>query len=207
MEANTATIISGFLSMAGGAAGAFGAYYVATMQMKKQFRKQDIDRVIELRIIKLNESLELTNEFLHILQIWRRLTSNVEMRVTELQNRGYTHVVEPSIFRDNERDEIKKNIQKLVSIKDTLKKNKIFLTGITDLEKIYISSDEVVESNTKFNNLFNGFKLSTSLELAKLGQEFDKVMSEISGSYSKLDKELCSIITLIENAIKELLDL
>ncbi|WP_274307516.1 hypothetical protein [Solibacillus daqui] len=60
---NTATIISGLLSMVGGAFGALGAYMVATYQMKKQFEKQNSDRRVEYQIAKLNETLDLAFEF------------------------------------------------------------------------------------------------------------------------------------------------
>lgn len=206
MDSNTSNIISGILSMIGGLAGAFGAYYVATMQMKKQFKKQDKDRVIELKILKLNETLELINEFLHILQVWRGLMLNVEMRIRKFKEKGITHVVEASIFYDNEKDEIKKNIHRLVSIKDTLKKNKIFLSGLIDLEGIYNSTSEFTESNKKFIYSFNVFKSDDTI-LARLGQEFDEVTIEISSSYDNLDSEIRRVITLIENSMKELLEL
>lgn len=207
MDPNTSNIISGVLSMIGGIAGAFGAYYVATVQMKKQFKKQDKDRVIELKILKLNETLELINEFSHILQVWRGLMLNVEMRIKEFKEKGIPHIVEASIFYDNEKDEIKKNIHRLIFIKDTLKKNKIFLSGLIDLERIYNSTSEFTESNKKFIYSFNGFKSDDTMLLTRLGQEFDEVTIEISSSYDNLNSEIRRVITLIENSIKELLEL
>lgn len=207
MDTNTSTIISGVLSMIGGFAGAYGAYHFATKQMKEQFKKQDKDRVIELKILKLNETLELVNEFSHILQVWRGLIFNVEIKVKESKEKEYTHLVESQIFNENEKDEIKKNIHRLVSIKDSLKKNKIFLSGLTDLEGIYNSTSEIAESNKKFINSFNDFKTSDTMKLSRLGQEFVEVTTEISSSYENLDSEIQRVITLIENSMKELLEL
>ncbi|HBJ01807.1 MAG TPA: hypothetical protein DDY89_15235, partial [Lysinibacillus sp.] len=54
---DSATILGGVLSMFGGALGALGAYSAATHQTKKQFKKIDNDRALELRIDKLNDAL------------------------------------------------------------------------------------------------------------------------------------------------------
>jgi len=50
---DTATILSGVLSMIGGSIGALGAYFVATNQMKKQFDKQDnkVDPIVKTQIL------------------------------------------------------------------------------------------------------------------------------------------------------------
>lgn len=201
-----ATIIGGLLSMIGGIVGALGAYFVASMQIEKQFAKQDKDRVIELKILKLNETLELANEFLHILQVWRGLTYNVEIRVKQFKEKKLTHVNELNIFNDNEQQDIKKNIQKLVFAKDTLKKNKVFLSGITDLQEIFNLTSGVVESNKKLLNSFNIFKTKQSLRLADLGPEFDEVVFEVGNNYKELDKEIRNVITLIECSMKDLLE-
>lgn len=64
MEPNTATIISGVLSLVGGAAGALGAYFVATRQMKKQFEyeKRKEEKQNTHRILQTLKKLELLNK-------------------------------------------------------------------------------------------------------------------------------------------------
>ena len=202
-----ATIIGGILSMFGGIVGALGAYFVASMQIKKQFSKQDTDRVIELRILKLNETLEITNEFLHTLQVWQGLTSNIELKVREVKLKGNTHVNESDIFHDNDQEEIKTEIRNLVSIKNDLKKNKIFLSGISDLQDIYNLTSEVVDNNNKFLNFFNTFKSKKSIEIKKLGTEFDEVIIRVNDTNNKLESEIQKVINLTENKIKNLLNM
>lgn len=202
-----ATIISGVLSMIGGFAGALGAYFVASNQMNKQFQKQDKDRVIELRIEKLNETLEIINEFLHVLQLWRGMSLNVEMSVKKCIDKEYTHVVESDIFVDSNLTEIKDQITKLVSLKDTLKKNKIFLSGLTDLEEIYESTRFVVDSNQKFTFIFDEFKTVNSIWTSEITPLFNEVIIDINRSYKNLDKEIHNVISLLEDSIKKLLNL
>lgn len=106
------TIISGILSMLGGLFGAMGAYFVSIRQMKKQFEKQDKDRVIELRINKLNESLELLNNFSSTLNITKGLIMDVEINYTNSNAEGFSHITKDGIFKEDSYQKLKDKRQK-----------------------------------------------------------------------------------------------
>ena len=65
LDPNTATIISGFLSLSGGALGAFGAYRGATNQMKKQIvhEKEKVEALKMVKIKKTLKKLQLLNGY------------------------------------------------------------------------------------------------------------------------------------------------
>lgn len=68
-SSNKATILSGLLSMIGGAAGAFSAYFIARWQMDKQldlqYKKEKEKIIVELKINKTNEIINIYNDVLN----------------------------------------------------------------------------------------------------------------------------------------------
>ncbi|MBG9456996.1 hypothetical protein ABE61_24235 [Lysinibacillus sphaericus] len=65
-QTNRSTIIGGLLSMAGGIAGAFGAYFIARMQMTKQlelqYKKEREKMILEIRINKVQDVIQIINQ-------------------------------------------------------------------------------------------------------------------------------------------------
>lgn len=76
-ETNRSTIISGLLSMIGGIAGAFGAYFIAKNQMTKQldlhFTREHKKMVLEIKINKVQETIKILKEVLEHYEIIKNL--------------------------------------------------------------------------------------------------------------------------------------
>ncbi|MFJ6264240.1 hypothetical protein ACIQGW_04360 [Lysinibacillus xylanilyticus] len=73
-QTNRSAIIGGLLSMAGGIAGAFGAYFIARMQMKKQLElqyKKEEEKMI--KEVKINNYLKLLETGDNLLQLYNKL--------------------------------------------------------------------------------------------------------------------------------------
>lgn len=61
MDPNTATIISGLLSLVGGALGAFGAYFVMNRQRIHEKKKEEAQKITQIK--KTLKKLQLLNEY------------------------------------------------------------------------------------------------------------------------------------------------
>ncbi|WP_446935913.1 hypothetical protein [Lysinibacillus fusiformis] len=205
MEPNTATLLSGAMSMAGGIAGAVGAYWIASQQIKKQFTKQDNDRVLELRIEKLNEALTISNDYLNHLQKFKGKFSSIEIYINECIKNNYSHINESSTLSKSIVNELLTEVRECTSYKNELKKYKIFTPTKLDYQSIYDKTSELIENYKLYFKEFNDFPNSVSV--AKVNVVHSDLVAKCDNGYVELEKVLKNIIDILEQEIKKLLNL
>lgn len=206
MDTNTATLISGALSMLGGFAGAIGAYWVATHQTKKQFEKQDMDRVLELRIEKMNDALNIANEYLHQAQKLKGKIYNIEIYVKEVMEK-HTILVANEIISKNIVENLLTEIKEFATFKDSLKKFKIFVPLNVDYQEIYDKTSGAVDSYKSFLKKFNGFTTSASIKTSDLKFNYDELKIKCDDDHKQLEAVLEKTIKGLETEILTLLEM
>lgn len=204
-DTNVITLISGILSMLGGALGALGAYFVATHQTRKQFEKQDNDRVLELRIEKLNQALTITNDYLNHLQKIKGKFGNVEKYVNECFKKNYTHIGENPVLNKVIVSELLEEIRKCSSYKNELKKYKIFTPESFNYQSIFNNTSELINYYKIYFREFDDFP--NSISVAKLNAVHFNLVGECDKSYVVLEKVLIDAINILEVEIQKLLKL
>ena len=207
MDTNTATlvsgIISGALSMLGGIIGAVGAFFAANQQIKKQFSKQDNDRVLELRIEKLNEALVITNDFLHHQQKLKGKLSTIEIHVKETFKKNHTYVSESTELNKKSIDDLLTEIKELTMYKDSLKKYKIFVPNDLNYQLIYDNTSNLIDSYKRYLNEFKD--IQNGVRTDKLRVVHDQLIKDYDDAHKYLEKTLSGSVECLENDIKNLL--
>lgn len=198
-------VISGGLGMLGGVIGAMGAFYAAKRQMNKQFEKQDNDRLIELRIGKMNESLEMLNDFLNELNVMRGIIYDVELNYQKFLERRVTSATKSSFFKEDNYQKMQDKRHSLIKKKDLVKKNKYFLNNVVNLNDLYDETGNFIESYKKFIKLFGTLDSFTSIKISDLSKEFDERAIEMQDCYKKLNKSVSSMIESVEHEMDKIL--
>lgn len=202
---DSATILSGVLSMFGGALGALGAYFVATHQTKKQFEKEDRDRALELRIEKLNEALMITNDFLHHLQMIKGKFGNIERFVGRCIKYG-SEIIKSAEFNESIIKELLIEIKECDAYKNELKKYKIFTPKNLYYQQIYDITSELIDSYKDYFHQFDRFRTQMYIS-DELKSRHPMLVIECDIEYKKLEEILEGVIEILESEIQKLLNL
>ncbi|MFS0817092.1 hypothetical protein ABC382_08930 [Lysinibacillus sp. 1P01SD] len=209
MDTNTATllsgVISGALSLIGGIVGAIGAFLAANKQIKKQFSKQDNDRVLELRIEKLNEALVITNDFLHHQQKLKGKLSNIEIYIKEIFKKNHTYVSESADFNKKSIDDLLSEIKELTMYKDSLKKYKIFAPDDLNYQSIYDKTSSLIDSYKRY--LLEFKDIQKGVRTDKLQVVHDSYIIDYDKTHNQLEKVLNESVECLEKEIKKLLEI
>jgi gas vesicle protein len=199
LDPNTATLLSGAMSMVGGAIGAAGAYWVANTQIKKQFLKQDKDRVLELRIEKLNEVLTTTNIYLGNIKSDKKVADLIRNKIEKSKD---ATLRADSDLNKGMIDEVKLRNQKYDSFVSKLVEYKIFIPDGIDIKEINNATNTFLKSYKSFLFKLEGF--ATSIPIHDLKNN-PNTMNDCEVAYQKLDSKLEEVIGILENEIKKLL--
>lgn len=191
LDPNAATLLSGAMSMIGGALGALGAYWVATYQTKKQFLKQDSDRVLELRIDKMNGALTNIYSYLSDVQFNNNLIGIIKGQV---ENPKFESITNSSdLTADKIKDSLNK-IKKYDVYMSKLEEYKIFIPNVIDFLKIKETTSNAKTRTELVLNQLEGFV--TSVPKGRL-----KNNPSLINESEKADQEL---IQLLQEIIKKL---
>lgn len=190
---NRATIISGLLSMVGGGIGAFGAYLVSVNQMEKSRKFDDEKRLIDLKVLKIDETIRELNELKYIINSTERHFKDI--------------LLSTKLYKENEYPSINKvhlNYESIVFVREAcsmieqiikiINKNKWYIKTQINIDELYNERSNYCESLKKFNLLFN-----------QIGKG-NMVLSEgqyrlIQLSEKDYDKNYKVFIDIVENSI------
>ena len=205
-SSNLATLINGILGMLGGVLGAFGAYSAANSQMKKQFEKIDRDRVLEIKVQKLVETLDELNQIKHLFSKWYGYTTTIEMGIDKKIGHD-TYFLKEEVLVDYLDEKINDCLSEIVHTKDSLKRNKIFYEKIIDVEQLYNQVSDLSEVKERFfrelfdisntnvvdmDYIIGEFKMIT-LETSKINSVFNIYLQE---SINKLEMEINRLLKI-----------
>ncbi|MFJ3386638.1 hypothetical protein [Lysinibacillus sp. NPDC086135] len=205
---NKASIIGGILSMIGGALGALGAYIVATYQMNKQFENHEKNRALELKVNKsntaLNKLVEL-KEFVH--KIKGELT-NMEVEVSEkILRRGLRLLHQYNLVDGIYRDQLKLDIDEILSFRKEIEKLKIFIKNEVDIDTFNVKVFKFIDAyknyinlNGEFEDTIDAFEIDGHLKWIEINGEFNS-------NYEIFIEVLNENIIKIENYITKILEI
>jgi len=205
---NRIAIISGLLSMVGGIAGAFGAYFVATYQMKKQFENQEKNRALELKINKSNIALNKLvglKEFVH--KIKGELT-NMEVEVIKAVSRRERFLLlnKYDLIDKNYRDQLKLDIDVILGFRKEIEKLKIFIKNEVDIDTFNVEVFKYIDAYKKYINLNWEFEDSISVTEVDLYSKWLEINAEFNFNNENFIEILNENIIKIENYITEILE-
>lgn len=152
---NAATILSGVMGLFGGVFGAFGAYFIATFQIKKQ----NENRVIELKLDKFNE----------IASLLERLEYHLNRHVDIFKHRIYLYelrLMDP-IFEEMDDDvnlsllsfidELNMNKEEIILIRKSVNEIILELQKYRIYYEIAFKNDVLLNELTKYIKKFDEF--------------------------------------------------
>ncbi len=200
---NKSTIIGGILSMLGGAIGAFGAYFVARMQMTKQldlqYNKEREKMIVEIKINKFQELL-LTYE--------NSLQKLDYMYLTILDNVSRIRLPSSSTG-DVRKYEMNIRLQ-LVEISMNLSKVKAFMSYFEEEDIISIPNFKEVTSEFAdgiydiiISAQTNRYSINSSKD--ELSMDIDTYEERIQEILNKPYEEVLTMVELIQQKINQLI--
>lgn len=92
MDPNYATIISGVLSMAGGAIGAIFAYKAAIKQMTDGKERDNANRILDIKVKKLEDVISHFNDLLLIIKTTDGYLKDLYITMDVYKDNQYSHL-------------------------------------------------------------------------------------------------------------------
>lgn len=201
MDANTATIISGLLSMAGGAAGALGAFFAAKKQINKQEEISKSERNSIVRQTNLQFILETLFEIKYLIDVTYSQRLVVEYNLSILIKQGFTY------YGGNELETDKRDILSVVDglkkidyLVNVLKSKSIIFENLISTEEINKAKAVYIGDSNKFNNIYINKESIRPIDFKESFHEFTNIISKNKDDFLKVIK---SCILTVELELKK----
>lgn len=197
MTGNEATIASGVLSMAGGIIGAIGAYCAAKHQMKKTKSIDDVNRLVDLKIMKLDETIGTFNDLKYLINSTDGYIKDINIIIALNKENGHTHIGKNEIKTEyiENLESTWRNIEQIVN---RININKWYIKNQIDMDEFYEIRSAYSQVLKKYNATFSSFKSKESIRLTK---EFDSMFEVCIRAY---DEKYKIFIDFIEKVILNL---
>lgn len=197
LDSNIVSLISGVLSMAGGALGAIGAYMVAKHQINKTRKIDAENRLIDKKITKLEETIRYFNDLKYLINSTDGNIKNINLTIEAHKN--YNHIVIAKSNFDSIWIENLNNIQvNIERILNGVNVNKWYVQHNFDYEELYKLRLNYANVIGKYRINFSSFKHNETINLT------DGFVDRIRVFERAYDKEYKIFIDFIEKVIVEL---
>lgn len=195
MTGNEATIISGVLSMAGGIIGALGAFYAAKHQMKKTKAIDDENRLVDLKITKLDETVRMFNDLKFLINSTDGYVKDMNMGIKDRKEKLYTYLIEDS--------EKKRFIEKFTSTRKNIEQiindiniNRWYIKNHLDIDVLYETRSSYSDALKRYNSIFGGAESDKKITL--------ETIDTLDSAKRTYDENYKIFIGFIEKIISEM---
>lgn len=197
MDPNHATIISGVLSMAGGAIGAMFAYKAAIKQMTDGKKRDDANRILDIKVKKLEDVIAHFNDLLLIIKTTDGYLKDLYITMDVYKDKRYTHLNHDNINVESF-SKMREATSKIEIYISRLNSYRWFVTELIDFDTMYTSRTDYSEAVKKIRILFSSVENKVSLELN------DSFYTKLSLSEENYDEKYKSFEGFLDETIKKL---
>lgn len=203
MDTNTATIISGLLSMVGGIVGAGGAFWAARHQMNKSKEKDNENRLIDLKVMKLDETISNFNDLKLLINSVDGNVKDINITVEVLKGKGNSHIDYNDINLQFLKS-VKNTSDKLESIINKIDTNKWYIKSKIDLDQLYNLRSEYLGVLKKYSVLFSGIE-KTSIYIKVFYDKFKICEGNYDSKFQVVNQFAEKAILTLEKEVEKIL--
>lgn len=201
LNPNEATLLSGLMSMIGGALGAFGAYVVAKHQMNKTKEKDNENRLIDLKVMKLDETIRNFNDLKLLINSTNGYVNDINNAVLVI--RGQKSILNNTDINLQYLKNINEVSSKLESTINKINVNKWYIKNIIELNQLYKLRSEYLNVLIKFSTLFSG--IENTIKINEFYNKFEICKSDYDSNFARLKQFVEKVVLMLEEEVEKIL--